>query len=75
MRPPGSGWFGRLDEVRVPAPVIHGAEDPVLPYAHGVSVVAALVRATLLTLKGTGHEPHRNDWGVIIYAVERHTAR
>ena len=71
----GEQWFGRLNEVRVPALVIHGTEDPVLPYAHGVALARALPQARLLTLKGTGHEVHRNDWGTIIDAVEHHTAR
>ena len=71
----GEQWFDRLNEVRVPALVIHGTEDPVLPYAHGVALARALPQARLLTLKGTGHEVHRNDWGTIIDAVEHHTAR
>ena len=71
----GEQWFGRLNEVHVPALVIHGTEDPVLPYAHGVALARALPHARLLTLKGTGHEVHRNDWGTIIDAVEHHTAR
>ena len=69
----GERWFGRLDEIRVPALVIHGTEDPVLPYAHGLALAEALPQTTLLTLEGTGHELHRNDWGVIIDAVARHT--
>jgi hypothetical protein len=43
-------------------------------YAHGVALAEALPQARLLTLKGTGHELHRNDWGTIIEAIERHTA-
>jgi pimeloyl-ACP methyl ester carboxylesterase len=70
----GERWFDRLSELHVPALIIHGTEDPVLPYAHGVALAEALPQATLLTLKGTGHELHRNDWGTIIDAVERHTA-
>jgi pimeloyl-ACP methyl ester carboxylesterase len=70
----GERWFGRLSEVGVPALIIHGTEDPVLPYAHGVALAEALPQATLLTLKGTGHELHRNDWGTIIDAVAHHTA-
>lgn len=70
----GERWFKRLDEVRVPALVIHGTEDPALNYAHGVALAKALPRATLLTLEGTGHELHRNDWSAIIDAIDRHTA-
>jgi pimeloyl-ACP methyl ester carboxylesterase len=67
-------WVGRLDEVRAPALIIHGSEDPALPYAHALALEAALPRSTLLTLERTGHELHRNDWPVILDAIARHTA-
>lgn len=70
----GEQWFNRLSEVKVPALVVHGTEDPVLNYAHGVALAKNLPDATLLTLKGTGHELHRDDWTTIINAVDRHTA-
>ena len=69
----GERWYGRLNEVRVPALVIHGTEDPVLPYPHGVALAEALPQARLLTLEGSGHELHRNDWDTIIDAIEQHT--
>lgn len=70
----GERWFNRFDEIRVPALVIHGTDDPVLRYAHGVALAKALPQATLLTLEGAGHELHRNDWEMIIDSVVRHTA-
>jgi pimeloyl-ACP methyl ester carboxylesterase len=70
----GELWFGRLDEIAAPALVIHGTEDPVLGYAHGVALVEALPGATLLTLEGAGHELHRSDWGTMLDAIERHTS-
>jgi pimeloyl-ACP methyl ester carboxylesterase/ribosomal protein S18 acetylase RimI-like enzyme len=68
------GWVDRLDEIDVPALVVHGTEDPVLPYAHALALAAALPKASLLTLEGTGHELHRADWPAILDAVEQHTA-
>src|ERR671918_1484535 len=68
------GWVDRLDEIDIPALVVHGTEDPVLPYAHALALEAALPNASLLTLEGTGHELHRADWPAILDAVERHTA-
>ena len=68
------GWVDRLDEVGVPALVIHGTEDLVLPYAHAQALESALPTATFLTLEGTGHELHRADWPAILDAVEQHTA-
>lgn len=70
----GEKWYGRLDELSVPTLIIHGTEDPVLPYAHALALKAAIRGSKLLTLNGTGHELHRNDWPVIIEAIERHTA-
>ena len=70
----GERWSDRLDEVRAPALVVHGTEDRFLPYAHGVALTEALPEATLMMLEGTGHELHGADWGIILDAVERHTA-
>jgi pimeloyl-ACP methyl ester carboxylesterase len=69
----GEKWFNRFDEIRVPALVIHGTDDPVLRYAHGVALAKALPQAMLLTLEGAGHELHRNDWETIIDSIDRHT--
>ena len=46
----------RLRELDVPALVVHGTEDPILPYPHGVALAKAIPGATLLTLEGAGHE-------------------
>lgn len=68
------GWVDRLDEIDVPALVVHGTQDPVLPYPHGLALEAALAGSSLLTLEGSGHELHRADWPAILDAVEQHTA-
>jgi pimeloyl-ACP methyl ester carboxylesterase len=69
----GERWLGRLDEITAPALVIHGTEDPVLVYAHGVALAKALRGAEFLTLEGTGHELHPDDWPNVLDAIERHT--
>jgi len=54
-----ASWRHRLRDLQVPALVIHGAEDPVLPLAHGVALSQEIPGAKLLTLDGVGHElPH-----------------
>jgi pimeloyl-ACP methyl ester carboxylesterase len=70
----GERWLGKLGEVRAPTLVIHGTEDPILPYAHGVALAGAIPGAELRTLAGTGHELHPADWETIIPAILRHTA-
>ena len=67
-------WHGRLGEITLPALVIHGTEDKVLPYAHGQALERDLPNARLLTLEGSGHELHRADWPTMIDAIIAHTA-
>jgi len=68
-----AGWIGRLDEIHAPVLIIHGTQDPVLPYAHALALKAALQDSRLLTLQGAGHELHPLDWPVIIDAIIEHT--
>ena len=45
-----------LAEISVPTLVIHGTEDPILPYPHGVALAETIPGAELLTLEKAGHE-------------------
>ena len=67
-------WLDRLDEIRVPALIIHGTEDRVLPYVHALALHDSLPTSRLVPLHGTGHELPRGDWPVILNALVRHTA-
>ncbi|QOY92019.1 alpha/beta hydrolase [Paludibaculum fermentans] len=69
-----TAWLGRLEEIQAPVLIIHGTEDPVLPYAHGLALNSALRNSRLLTLQGSGHELHPQDWPVILDAIIEHTA-
>jgi len=70
-----TGWVGRLDEIQAPALIIHGTEDLVVPYAHGLALHKGLRDSCLLTLRGTGHEVHPLDWPKILDAIVERTAR
>lgn len=69
----GESWYDRLHEITIPSLVIHGTEDPVLPYPHALALASALNDAPLITLEGSGHELHRDDWKRIIDAITTHT--
>ena len=69
----GEKWFNRLYEIAVPTLVIHGTEDPVLPYAHSLALQAEIPEAELLPLLGTGHELHHSDWSIILEAIGKQT--
>jgi pimeloyl-ACP methyl ester carboxylesterase len=45
-----------LKNLNIPTLVIHGTEDPVLNYAHGVVCAKVIPGAKLLLLNGVGHE-------------------
>ena len=62
----GEQWYGKVDQICVPTVVIHGTEDPALPYQHGIELARRIPGAHLVTLEGTGHELNRGDWDEII---------
>ena len=70
----GERWLGRLNEIAVPTLIIHGTEDPVLPYVHGLALKDAIRGSKMLTLEGTGHELHHEDWPRIIQAIKGQTS-
>ena len=57
----------------MPTLVIHGDEDPILPYDHGQALHAAISGSTLLTMEGVGHELPRGVWDTVIPAILEHT--
>ncbi|MFN0222560.1 alpha/beta fold hydrolase [Paenibacillus sp. KR2-11] len=69
----GESYLTRTGDIAVPSLVIHGTEDPIIPYAHGVALAASIPGAALVTLEGTGHELHRDDWDRIIGEITRHS--
>jgi pimeloyl-ACP methyl ester carboxylesterase len=64
-----------LRAVRVPALVIHGKDDPLVPLAAGEDTAAALPNAELLVIDGMGHDLPRPLWPRIIDAIAELTAR
>jgi pimeloyl-ACP methyl ester carboxylesterase len=65
---------GGLAEVTAPTLVLHGTEDPLFPYEHGVALAAAIPGARLVPLDGVGHEvPPRQVWDVVVPAIVEHT--
>jgi pimeloyl-ACP methyl ester carboxylesterase len=60
----------RLEELDIPALVIHGADDPMFPVAHGQALAEAIPGAGLMILERTGHElPPRETWETVVPAI------
>jgi pimeloyl-ACP methyl ester carboxylesterase len=70
----GDRWRERLGKVSAPTLVVHGAQDPVLPYGHALALVNEIPAAQLLTLEQTGHALPRATWDVVVPAILSHTS-
>tara|TARA_B100000035_G_scaffold309506_1_gene315791 strand:+ start:271 stop:1224 length:954 start_codon:yes stop_codon:yes gene_type:complete len=46
----------RLHEIKVPALIIHGTEDAILPLDHGISVADGIKDSKRMIMEGVGHE-------------------
>ncbi|MCA2223177.1 alpha/beta fold hydrolase [Nonomuraea aurantiaca] len=63
----------RLGTLGVPALVIHGEDDRLVPVAGGHATAAAIPGATLLTFPGMGHDLPRPLWPDIVGAITKLT--
>jgi len=70
----GGRWRERLGELDVPTLVLHGTEDPVVPYGNALALAREIPGARLLTLERTGHELPRAVWDVVVPALLEQTA-
>jgi len=58
-----------LRKVQVPALVIHGVDDPLVPLAGGIDTAEAISGATLLKIEGMGHDMPPAVWPRMIEAI------
>ena len=71
---PGAPWRHRLPAISVPTLVLHGTDDPFLPFEHGAALAAEIPGARLVAVTGAGHEPPpRQRWNVVVPAILAHT--
>jgi pimeloyl-ACP methyl ester carboxylesterase len=64
-----------LEQLDVPAFVVHGSEDPLVPVEGGVDTHEALKRSRLLVLEGMGHDLPEPVWPEVIRGIAELTAR
>jgi len=64
-----------LASVTAPTLVIHGANDPLVPLAHGRATASAIPGAKLLVVEGLGHGiAYPSLWDEIVVAIMQHTS-
>lgn len=63
----------KLSAIRVPALVIHGGDDPLIPVDGGKDTAAVIPGANLLIIDGMGHDMPIGAWPRIIDAIAKLT--
>lgn len=72
----GPEWRSRLGGITAPTLVLHGVEDPMFPYDHGVALAKEIPGARLIALEGVGHELFpRHTWDLVVPILIEHTAK
>jgi pimeloyl-ACP methyl ester carboxylesterase len=64
-----------LRGLRVPAVVIHGADDPLIHVSGGAATARAIPGAELLVIRGMGHDLPAELWPTVVDAVDRTAGR
>ena len=65
----------QLRRLRVPTVVIHGTDDPLVPFRGGVATARAIPDAEFIAIPGMGHDLPHEVWPKVIDAVARNTER
>ncbi|WP_161887873.1 macrolide hydrolase EstT [Pontibacter russatus] len=68
----GDDYWNRLNEINRPTLIIHGTEDKIWHYKNAGILLEKIKGSKLITLEGTGHELHFDDWNFIIDKIAKH---
>jgi len=71
----GSRRHRGLARLRVPTLVIHGTEDPLVPYRAGVATARLIPGAELLSVRGMGHDLPIDGYPLLIGAIATHARK
>jgi pimeloyl-ACP methyl ester carboxylesterase len=64
-----------LRELEVPAVVIHGQSDPLVPLRAGIATAKAIPNAELIKIPGMGHDMPKELWPKFVEAIARNAER
>lgn len=70
----GETYWDRLNEINQPTLIIHGTDDKIWHLKNTGVLLEKIKGSKLITLEGTGHELHFEDWDRIIDGVTLHIA-
>ena len=68
----GEDYWNRLSEINMPTLIVHGTDDKIWHFQNTAVLKTKIKGSKLITLEGTGHELHTQDWPAIIDEINRH---
>lgn len=68
----GEEYWNRLGAIHHPTLIIQGTDDGIWHYNNAAILLEQIENSTLITLEGTGHELHVEDWDTIIDGIGKH---
>jgi len=68
----GEEFLNRLNEIKQPTLIIHGTDDKIWHFKNVNVLLDNIKGSKLITLEGTGHELHYEDWNTIIDGISKH---
>jgi pimeloyl-ACP methyl ester carboxylesterase len=64
-----------LSSLKIPALVIHGADDPLIPCEAGKDTAKAIPGAKLFIISGMGHDMPKDIWDQMVEAISENAAQ
>jgi pimeloyl-ACP methyl ester carboxylesterase len=64
-----------LSSLKIPALVIHGADDPLIPCEAGKDTARVIPGAKLFIISGMGHDMPKDIWGQMVEAISENAAQ
>ncbi len=68
----GEEYWNRLNEILHPTLIIHGTDDNIWHFKYSAVLLEKIKDSKLISLEGTGHELHFEDWDSIIGGINEH---
>lgn len=68
----GEEFWNRINEINQPTLIIHGTDDKIWHFKNSGVLLEKIKNSKLITLEGTGHEIHFDDWNTIVDGIINH---
>lgn len=68
----GEEFYGKSQAIKASTLIIHGSEDPVLPFAHALEICKTIPHSKLVEIRDGGHQIHPMDYDLVVDTIVHH---